>query len=251
MKLRENQYDLIASLGANCAAAHNLEIRGLRPVALPFDWTYVVDESPYAWMAEHVCDGFRGLCMRENLVEITPASPEWKDAHADRVKYVDNGSGFRFVNHFSRPVDSDGEYAKVHSALSRRTERLFEMLGKSGRVLFVAGTHVRISPETFQALRRSFSARFPDVDFGFVYVRFATARDEVLPEYGEETRLITVERPLNDYDCAQANFEWSFMDSLELSGLFQRPRERLMHVSLGIWPSVSLHVELRRKRKSL
>ena len=70
-------------------------------------------------------------------------------------------------------------------------------------------------------------------------------------EYGEETRLITVERPLNDYDCAQANFEWSFMDSLELSGLFQRPRERLMHVSLGIWPSVSLHVELRRKRKSL
>lgn len=251
MKLRENQYDLIASLGANCSAAHNLEIRGLRPVALPFDWTYVVDESPYVWMSEHICNGFRGICMKENLEEITPASSEWKDAHADRVKYIDKGSGFRFVNHFSRPVDSVGEYARVHSALSRRTERFFEMIGKSSRVLFVAATHVRISPETFLALRRSFSVRFPDVGFDFVYMRFSTARDEDLPAYGEGTRLIPVERAQNEYDFTHTNFEWSFMDSLGLSGRFQTTRDRLMHISLGVWPSVVLHVELRRKRKSL
>ncbi len=43
----KKEYDLIFSLGGNCAAAHNILYRGLRKYALPFDWTYMKDEIIY------------------------------------------------------------------------------------------------------------------------------------------------------------------------------------------------------------
>ena len=256
LELHENQYDLIASLGANCSATHNLIVRGLRKAALPFDWTYVIDERPYLWMAEHVCDRFRDFCKRENLVEITPDSPEWSDYHYDRVQYVDSGSGFRFVNHFSRQIDCDGEYDKVHSTLVRRIERFFEMIGKSKKVLFVVATPILISPETFSTLHRSFSASFPNVDFSFAYMRFSIPKDETLPSYGAETRFIPIERSQNSYDFTHTNFEWNFMGSLELSGLFvpkeaaPKKNDRLIHISFDIWPTTTIRIEVRKKRKT-
>lgn len=94
-------YDLIVSLGGNCSAAAQLNMRGLRQEALPFDWVYVVDERPFIWLAEHVGDRWRDLCLKENLQEITPGHAEWSAEHADRVQYVDRESGYRFVNHFN------------------------------------------------------------------------------------------------------------------------------------------------------
>ena len=34
-------YDLVCSLGGNCAAAFQLGFRGLRVFSLPFDWGYI------------------------------------------------------------------------------------------------------------------------------------------------------------------------------------------------------------------
>ncbi|MCR5839069.1 MAG: papain-like cysteine peptidase, partial [Kiritimatiellae bacterium] len=55
-------YDLIFSLGGNCAAAHNLKIRRLRPYSLPFDWTYMVDERPIAWLISAIDSHMSGFC---------------------------------------------------------------------------------------------------------------------------------------------------------------------------------------------
>ena len=55
------EYDLICSLGGNCAAAHNLRIRNLRTVAYPFDWTYFKSDSAVYKLADNFVDGFKNF----------------------------------------------------------------------------------------------------------------------------------------------------------------------------------------------
>lgn len=61
----KTEYDLIVSLGANCSVAHNLRFRGLRPVSLPFDWCYFVDDVSIHFWIDEVGHGFPGLLKRE------------------------------------------------------------------------------------------------------------------------------------------------------------------------------------------
>lgn len=97
-------YDLCFSLGANCSAAHNLDIRRLRPFALPLDWTYIVDEQPIRWLCQAVDNDFENFCQWENLEEITLGHPEYNSFHQKHRKYIDKYTGFRFVNHFPRSM---------------------------------------------------------------------------------------------------------------------------------------------------
>ena len=84
-----DKYDLIVSLGGNCSAAHNLRFRGLRPVSLPFDCVYLVDEQPIRFSIKESGDGFPNLLKRENLVEVRPGERGYAATHADRRQYVD------------------------------------------------------------------------------------------------------------------------------------------------------------------
>lgn len=242
----EGAYDLVASLGANCAAAHNINLRGLRKVALPFDWTYVVDERPYLWLSEHLADDFSGLCLKGNLERILPDHPEWADAHAGFLKYIDRGSGFRFVNHFRRPIEEKGEYERVHGMLRRRIRRLVENLRTAKRVLFVLATGVVVSDSTLSLLRDAFIRRFPGVSFDFVYLQFGADAEGVREAFPGIVRR-QVLRKMNVYDLERTNFEWSFLDSVSLSS---RETSGSWHFSMDVWPKVRLTIDCRLKRKT-
>lgn len=239
-------YDLVASLGANCSAAHNINLRGLRKVALPFDWTYVVDEKPYLWLTEHLTDDFSGLCLKENLERILPNHPEWADAHAGFLKYIDRGSGFRFVNHFRRPIEERGEYERVHAMLRRRIGRLVESIRTAKRVLFVLATGVVVSNSTLTLLRDAFLRRFPGVSFDFVCLQF-DANAEGVQEVAPGIVRRQIPRKMNVYDLERTNFEWSFLDEVSLSS---GKAGGGWHFSMDVWPKVRLTVDCRLKRKT-
>ena len=58
----KKEYDLICSLGGNCAAAHNLLIRKLRQAAYPFDWIYFKsDEAVYKIFLFHAKKEFKTI----------------------------------------------------------------------------------------------------------------------------------------------------------------------------------------------
>lgn len=239
-------YDVVASLGANCSAAHNINLRGLRKAALPFDWTYVVDEAPYRWLAAHLPDRFADLCNRENLERILPGHPEWAEAHKGFLKYIDRGSGFRFVNHFRKPIEEAGEFERVHGMLRRRIDRFCELLGSARRVLLVLATGVAVSDETLTELRQAFMRQFPGADFTISFLRFG-AEDEGERSVDEGVFCQTVRRSMNRYDLERTNFEWAFLDGVSLTsgkvgGSF--------HLSFDVWPKIRLVADFRLKRKT-
>lgn len=221
------EYDLVVSLGANCSSAANMRRRGLRRCSLPLDWVYVMDERPLLWLAEHLPDHLRDFCRKENLVRITPDHPEWSATDARKFKYIDTGSGYRFVHLFRRPVETSDEYEKVMPVLRRRIERMFELIGRSQRVLLLLATGKPIGDAALEAVKAAFERLYPDVAFDLEFLKFEEAEFNAVkiveraPARG--IHIMEVPRAINEYDFSVTNFEWSFLDDIALTSRVVRP----------------------------
>lgn len=209
-------YDLIVSLGGNCSAAAQLRIRGLRHMALPFDWLYIVDERPLIWLADHVADNWELLCLKENLMEITPDHSEWTDEHLDCAKYVDVESGYRFINHFKASADFEEEYLRVCETLRRRIERLVSIC-RHGRVLFLLATEIRVSDAVLERVLSAFGGAFPASHFELRYLHFGS--DEWMERDCGAVHIVEIGRRQNRYDFVKTNFEWAFLDDVRVADM--------------------------------
>ena len=241
------KYDLAFSLGGNCSAAHNLLERGLRPFSLPFDWLYVVDERPISYLSEGLSNRFSDLCRKENLRQLLPGSPEYAESHSDRVQYADDRTGYRFVNHFVRTIDSPGEYERVHDMLVRRIDRMYDALHAGNRFLMLLATPVDVSEETLRELLGAFRSTFPDKVFELDYLHFGQDAESVSARDGLTVR--NVRREQNDYDFLRTNWEWRFLDDIEIQAHAEmHPQERRHRkLSFRIWPHVDCVVRLVRE----
>lgn len=222
-----HEYDLVVSLGANCSAAGNMKRRGLRRCSLPFDWLYMVDERPLFWLAEHLQDGLRDFCRKENLVRITPENPEWSATDAKKFKYIDTESGYRFVHLFRQPVETSDEYERVIPILRKRIARMYELVGRAQNVLLLLATGKPLGDAALKTVREAFAHRFPQTSFDLEFLKFEDAifnevkAVEHSPEEGIHVREIT--RAVNEYDFSLTNFEWSFLDGVRLTSRVVSP----------------------------
>lgn len=227
------EYDLIISLGANCSSSANLRRRGLRRCSFPLDWLYIVDDRPLVWLAEHLKDGLRDFCLRENLVRITPQDAEWSAADSRKFKYIDTESGYRFVHLFRRPVEESGEYDRVIPVFRKRIARMLELIGRSHTVLLLLATGKPIRDDVLLMVKSAFEARYPGVRFDLRFLKFEDALfNEVrCSERSPASGILVTEFPraINEYDFSQTNFEWSFLDDIRLTARVVRPgvREKL------------------------
>lgn len=224
------KYDLIASLGANCSAAHNILIRNLRYVALPFDWTYIKDEKSYIWLSENLENKLKNLCLWENLQEITEDHSEWNTSHLDRTKYIDTLSGFRFVNHFNKTTNKKAEYDRVYPTIRKRCERFFEIINSSENVLLVISTSIHISDQVLFNLKSKFQELFPNCSFDFVYMNFCAENDELLNK--NNIKINNIRRDLNLYDYTNTNFEWNWLDEIKLKKKAPSKDHKLLSMNL-------------------
>lgn len=237
-----DKYDLIVSLGGNCSAAHNLRFRGLRPVSLPFDWVYLVDEQPIRFWIKEAGDGFPNLLKRENLVEVRPGERGYAATHADRRQYVDSASGYRFVNHFHQAIEVPGEYEAVFAAIRRRADRLVSAFAQGGRFLLVLATPVSVPIDALQTLLKVLSESYGKSRFALRYLHFEQTCDQVL-DLGAGLVVQNIQRKPNDYDFFQTNWEWSWLDGLDV-GTARKHRRK---VSFRIWPKIDCVISLERK----
>lgn len=225
-------YDLVFSLGGNCSAAHNLRYRKLRPFSLPLDWLYIVDERPIAYLARGFADRFADFCRQENLREIRPGMPEYASAHADRVQYVDEATGYRFVNHFNRSADEPAEYARVRGMMDRRIDRLYDALNHGKRFLLLLATAVDVRECTLRVLLVSLRQLFPGKVFEIEYLHFGQKEESVVESCDLTVR--SFQREQNDYDFYHTNWEWHFLDDVKVLRKPTRRRKVSFHLLPGV-----------------
>ncbi len=218
MNTDKQKYDMICSLGGNCAVAFQLKYRGMRYFSLPFDWVYIENEKPLDYLCEGFMDGFKKLALKENLVRV-------KGNNAHPVIYQDAYSGYFFPNHFK--VDAEHEYDAFNIKLHRRISRLINGIKSAKNVLFILSTIFPVGDDCLKKLNETLIRLYPDVHFGFEVLSFGCDRET--ENVDGPVRLRRFIRQQNLYDFYKTIYVWAFLDDICMS---QRKRNTFTLLSI-------------------
>ncbi len=203
----KQQYDLVCSLGGNCAVAHNLRWRNMRAFSLPFDWVFITDVKPIEYLATAFANRFSDFFLRENLIQVAGTA-----SHG--VVYMDKVSGYYFPNHFLKPISTLEDYERVAQRMRRRVQRLYEKIENAQKILFVLATDFAFDVSCVRGLQTALRELYPDKQLTFKVLQFGAAKD--METSGRDLTVTTYRRRMNDYDLYKTNWEWSFLDSIAL-----------------------------------
>jgi hypothetical protein len=209
MKMKE--YDLICSLGGNCAAAHNLLYRGLRLFSLPFDWCYIENEKPIYKLAECFRDDFLNFCLKNNLKLLNNGV---NPAHKEKIQYIDEFSEYIFPNHFDKYIE-DGGYEPFKLKMDRRIKRLYKNIQDGNKILFIISTNFDLDLDCVKFLKKTLNKKWENKKFDFLVISFNCNEDIDFCE--NKIQVQKHIRPMNDYDFTQTNNEWAILDDIEIN----------------------------------
>ena len=210
--MEKEKYDLIISLGGNCAAANQCLHRNLRQFSLPFDYTFMVDSRPIEYFAEGLKDNFKNFCLKENIVELVGS--ERGDEKA-KFQYKDTYSGYRLIHLFKNYITNDDVYEKGYKTMRRRIDRLYEKLEKAKKVLIICATDFVYDEKYIYKVKETFEELYPDKEFVFYTLMFNA--DEYSEKQNENMFFIYSRRSVNVYDISSTNYEWHFLDDIQLT----------------------------------
>ena len=236
------EYDLIVSLGGNCAAACQLRMRGKRPFSLPFDWLCMENPETIEWLAHAFKTDFSDFCLKKNLVPIEKG--ELPEGGTTQYRYVDVVSGYRFIHHFHKPIEGGDGYETVYSMLSRRLRRMDRLLRAANDVLFILATNFTYELSLIEILADAIKAKYACPNLDFIAMQFgAQFTDGRLAEEGSTDfcRWGRYKRRLGGYDLSLTSAEWAFMDDVALKGFPLRPIKGLDKVRYKLWKHLSKH----------
>ena len=211
----KREYDLIASLGGNCAVACQMKHRGLRRVALGFDWLSMDNLRTLRYFAKAMDNGFDDLALKENLGVYLPPLRNGKEME---YRYEDRLSGYKLLHHFHGEIETDdGEYERGRRTLLKRIDRFMNLLGESKTALLVLETSFEFDDSEIFKLHEAIARRFPSVDIELYVMMFSAKEqyDKALPGIGTVCRY---QRPVDLlYDMQFTSWEWAFLDHVRLS----------------------------------
>lgn len=201
-------YDLVFSVGGNCAAAHNLQYKGLRKFSLPFDWTYIVNDSALYKLAEGFKNNFKTFLLKENLEELAP--DKYSIDHKDKIQYKDLKTEYYFVNHFVKPINNINEYNRVKNKFDKRAKRLIEFINKSNKILLILSTNFYVNIEPCRYLINTLNEIFPNKTFHLRVLSFSCAKDEIIEE--NCIKIYHYAREITKKDYTTTTQAWDFLD---------------------------------------
>lgn len=239
------EYDVIASLGGDCAVGYQLRHRGLRRTALPFDWTRMTSPKALEYLVLGFQNDFIDLCAKENL-EFEGREPII--ARGRRVEYpaLDKLSGFDFIHLFTRPLTEAGAYERGRDILMRRISRFVAMLEKAKSALLILATEFAYEDRLAYELAKAIRSRFPQLELSLRLIMFNAGKQEVIAQENGDC-ICRYQRKLDlHYDMVFTSYEWKFLDTIKLS-CYSTPAQRkpkgLEGFKYKLWKKLGLELE--------
>jgi len=241
MSGNKERYDLVCSLGGNCAAAHNLLYKKLRTVAFPFDWTYFNSDEAVYKLAEGFKDNFKNYALKENFKEL-PVNPD----HSDKIQYEDTYGKIIWANHFQYDSDKNHNYNEVKEKLDRRFQRLVDSVNKAHKILFIFSTSFQVKPDAFLYLISSLNKMYPNKNIEIRVLSFNCEKDYVYEN--QNVKVCFYKRNMDIQDFSTTNKEWDFLDKITVRGKeFYNLKTKCMKLIINFIPIKKLRHELRKK----
>lgn len=183
----KKKYDLVMGMGSMCSCSQALREAKLQLSSFPFDWN---GGPGIRGKTDLILSDFAGWLDRQSLHR---AETEPKHSFCQWWYGKDN---FRFIHDFPASCSIDAELPKVQAKYRRRINRMYDLIGKSKRVLvvyFACPDWEDCSASDADYCRRRLGEKWPEIDFDFLVFRydpelpFERRRDEI----SEHCRVVT------------------------------------------------------------
>lgn len=130
--LFDRKFDLVISLGEDCACTSYLRRFNLQDYSFPFDW---LTKATFECRINLLVNDFENFLIKENLSLMQ--KPENKEVDNKHDYYKDTVLNFYFYHDFKSNTDFEKEFIEVKNKYLRRIKRLYKTIDNSERILFV------------------------------------------------------------------------------------------------------------------
>lgn len=130
------EYDIVYSIGRDCANSSFLKRRGLRITSGPFDWLTKADFEPRIQL---ICNDFKDFINKEDFKPLPKPTHIATDTACDY--YENTRTGFYFYHDFPTGVTYDEAFPAVKEKYERRIKRFIQNLQEQDRILLVWFSH--------------------------------------------------------------------------------------------------------------
>lgn len=133
-----NKFDLVVSMGEDCACAMYLRKSSLRDASYPFDW---LCHATFERRIECLKNHFDGFLEKENMRRLDKPTTGLRDLEND--SYEDVNTGFYFYHDFKENVPFDIVFSGVKNKYERRIERLYKNIENVKRFYLFGGAGIK------------------------------------------------------------------------------------------------------------
>lgn len=132
LDLKDFKYDLILSIGEDCACAQYLNLTGLRLASFPFDW---ITLCPFETRINLIINDFENFFNKEDFYKLEKNPDTYND---DKCDYYQNKRYLiNYYHDFRTHTDFEKEFDVFKEKYERRIERFYTKVNNSKNVLFV------------------------------------------------------------------------------------------------------------------
>ena len=136
MDFFKNKFDLILSIGENCACTSYLRRCYLQSFSYPFDW---LTHASFATRFDLLANNFENFLNFDDLY--LTGKPVAENADKAPDYYANKYTDFYHWHDFPADIPLENSYDAVYEKYQRRIKRLYRMIGNSQKILFVWLSH--------------------------------------------------------------------------------------------------------------
>lgn len=166
------RYDVVISLGEWCIASMVLRMCDLQNRSFPFDWSggRFWDKCGHGGLSgkvDLICNNFENFF---NLEDFESLGPNPKDEDYWFLWVVNNRTGLQYKHDFPSDVDIKDSYSKVRDKYCRRVDRLYDLINKADKILFVyIAISGGFSDDYLKEQQAKLQNKFPKKRIDFLY----------------------------------------------------------------------------------
>ena len=174
--LFDKKFDLIISLGEDCACSSYLRRFNLQYNSYPFDWlTY----APFINRINLLCNNFERFLNKDDLEYLPKKDEENSDKNCD--SYQNKYTKFYFYHDFLKDIPFDVIFNKVKEKYERRINRMYSHIETSENILFVWWSRDKhLENDNLTNAYEKLSKKFKNKS---IYLLIIEYKDTNIPEY--------------------------------------------------------------------
>ncbi len=201
----ERPYDLILTLGDDCACSWYLRAFGLQNASYPFDW---IGWAPIDRVVDLIVGDFEGFLDVSRFEPAVYPNPEATDEAHDF--YKNTRTGLFFAHDFPAGVPPRESLPEVEAKYGRRIRRFFEEIRRAKHVLFVWMSKTScLDDGTLVRERARLAGKFPGIRIDWLILENDSAMKPL--EFRETEISPNILRIVFDnvsYDTSDPSAEW-------------------------------------------